>query len=128
MCLGECLVLCKTPISIVRFISVVQISDPSLKSFSSSSSSSSSSSIFQEGKIYRLRYSKEFREQALKLSDEIGVEKAAEQLGIIYGTLTDRRKTRNRKKEVSTEPGILPLTEREMLKDSLGFFVKDRKK
>ena len=28
------------------------------------------------------RYSKEFKEEALKLSDEIGVKKAAQQLGI----------------------------------------------
>jgi transposase len=35
------------------------------------------------------RYSKEFREQALKLSDEIGVKKASEQLGVLYDTLAD---------------------------------------
>ena len=29
-------------------------------------------------------YSKEFKEEALKLSDEIGVKKAAQQLGIAY--------------------------------------------
>ena len=28
------------------------------------------------------RYSKEFKEEALKLSDEIGVKKAAQQLGL----------------------------------------------
>ena len=28
-------------------------------------------------------YSKEFKEEALKLSDEIGVKKAAQQLGIV---------------------------------------------
>ena len=32
------------------------------------------------------RYSKEFKEEALKLSDEIGVKKAAQQLGIAYFT------------------------------------------
>ena len=32
-------------------------------------------------------YSKEFKEEALKLSDEIGVKKAAQQLGIAYYTL-----------------------------------------
>ena len=31
-------------------------------------------------------YSKEFKEEALKLSDEIGVKKAAQQLGIAYYT------------------------------------------
>jgi len=30
------------------------------------------------------KYSKEFKEEALKLSDEIGVKKASEQLGIKY--------------------------------------------
>ena len=36
-------------------------------------------------------YSKEFKEEALKLSDEIGVKKAAQQLGIAYYTLADWR-------------------------------------
>ena len=34
-------------------------------------------------------YRKEFKEEALKLSDEIGVKKAAQQLGIAYYTLAD---------------------------------------
>ena len=33
------------------------------------------------------KYSKEFKEEALKLSDEIGVNKAALQLGLQYYTL-----------------------------------------
>jgi len=33
------------------------------------------------------QYTKEFREQAILLSDEIGVKKAAEQLGVVYSTL-----------------------------------------
>lgn len=89
------------------------------------------------------QYSKEFKEQALKLSDEIGLKKAAEQLGIKYGTLADWRKIRKRKKKVPTGPDTSPLTERErqllkenqelkeaneILKDALGFFAKDRKK
>ena len=37
------------------------------------------------------RYSKEFKEEALKLSDEISVKKAAQQLGIAYFTLADWR-------------------------------------
>ena len=37
-------------------------------------------------------YSKEFKEEALKLSDEIGVKKAAQQLGIAYYTLADWRR------------------------------------
>lgn len=40
------------------------------------------------------KYSKEFKEEALKLSDEIGVKKAALQLGLQYYTLADWRKSR----------------------------------
>ena len=36
-------------------------------------------------------YSKEFKEEAMHLSDEIGVKKAAAQLGIPYNTLSDWR-------------------------------------
>jgi transposase len=88
-------------------------------------------------------YSKDFREQALKLSDEIGLKKAVEQLGIKYGTLSDWRKKRNMKKSDSPISETEPLTERErkllkenlelkeaneILKDALGFFAKDRRK
>ena len=91
-----------------------------------------------------VKYSKEFKEQALLLSDEIGVKKAAEQLGINYSTLADWRKTRNRKaKEERIASDKSPLNERELalykeiqelkkaneiLKDALVFFVVDRKK
>ena len=40
------------------------------------------------------KYSKEFKKEALKLSDEIGVKKAALQLGLQYYTLADWRKAR----------------------------------
>ena len=82
------------------------------------------------------QYTKEFREQAILLSDEIGVKKAADQLGVVYSTLVDQRKRRNtirkEKQNVSSEP----LTEREKqlmkeiaeLKDAMSFFVKDRRK
>jgi transposase len=39
-------------------------------------------------------YSKDFKEEALKPSDEIGVKKAAQQLGIAYYTLADWRSIR----------------------------------
>ena len=42
-----------------------------------------------------MKYSKEFKEEALKLSDEIGLKKAAQQLGIQYYTLSDWRSKRN---------------------------------
>lgn len=42
-----------------------------------------------------MKYDKEFKLQALHLSDEIGVKKAAEQLGLKYYTLADWRRLRN---------------------------------
>ena len=88
------------------------------------------------------KYSKEFKEEALKLSDEIGVKKTSEQLGIQYYTISCRR--RNHKKEllklILTDDEIrLHIVELErenselkkandILKDALGFFAKDRKK
>lgn len=90
-----------------------------------------------------MKYSKEFKEQAIKLSDEIGVKQACAQLGLVYGTLADWRKSYNRErilKERTSEEE--PLTEREkrlfkenaelreannILKDAFRFFVNDRK-
>lgn len=47
-----------------------------------------------------MKYPKEFKEEAVRLSDEIGVRKTAEQLGLHYNTLTDwlkqRRERQNR--------------------------------
>ena len=42
------------------------------------------------------QYSKDFKEQALKLFDEIGLKKASEQLGVNYGTLSGWRKIRKK--------------------------------
>ena len=44
------------------------------------------------------KYSKEFKEEALKLSDEIGVKKTSEQLGILYYIISCQR--RNHKKGI----------------------------
>jgi len=88
------------------------------------------------------RYDKEIREQALKLSDEAGIKKASEQLGVVYGTLADWRKQRSRnsnnKRDVSNNPDdeIARLKKEvtalhkanSILKDALGFFVEDRKR
>lgn len=88
------------------------------------------------------RYDKDFREQALKLSDEVGIKKASEQLGIVYGTLADWRKQRvrnsNQKIEIVGNSGdeIARLIKENaelkkansILKDALGFFVEDRKR
>ena len=46
------------------------------------------------------KYSKEFKEEALKLSDEIGVKKAALQLGLQYYTLADWIKARKYAKSI----------------------------
>ena len=88
------------------------------------------------------RYSKEFREEALKLSDEIGVKNAAKQLGIAYYTLADWRSIRRNKpsakapseqeliirnRELELENAELR-TANEILGDALGFFAKDRRK
>ena len=78
------------------------------------------------------------------MSDEIGVKKAAEQLGLSYYTIAEWRKVRSRKaKEERIASDKTPLNERELamqreiqelkkaneiLKDALGFFVVDRKK
>ena len=89
-----------------------------------------------------MKYSKEFKEEALNLSDEIGVKKAAQQLGIQYYTLADGRKDRkaalSRPKLSDSEADKrIRVLEREnaelrkandILKDALGFFAKDRKK
>ena len=48
-----------------------------------------------------MTYSKEFRREAIKLSDEISVKKAASQLGIPYYTLADWRYRRNGGRNVS---------------------------
>ncbi len=86
------------------------------------------------------RYNKEFREEAISLSDEIGPKKAAQQLGINYATLIDWRKKRKLKAEkqkTTEEPktveelqkGIAELKKaNDILKNALGFFALDRKK
>ena len=94
-------------------------------------------------------YDKEFKLQALQLSDEIGVKAAAEQLGIKYYTLADWRSIRkscgeqafggsghNASPADEKDRKILELeaklreTERanEILKEALGFFAAGRKK
>lgn len=86
------------------------------------------------------RYSKEFREEAISLSDEIGPKKTAQQLGINYATLIDwrkKRKTKTEKEKSTAEPKTVEELQKEIaelkkandiLKDALGFFALDRKK
>ena len=62
-----------------------------------------------------VKCNKEFKEQTLLLSDEIGVKKAAEQLGISYYTIADWRKVRSRNaKEERIASDKTPLNEREV--------------
>ena len=96
-----------------------------------------------------MHYDKSFKENAVSLSDEIGVKKAAEQLGISYNTLAEWRRTRTRhgnnayigsgnkyKPASAKEQRIQELEAEnkelkranEILKDALGFFAESRKK
>ena len=90
-----------------------------------------------------MKYDKEFKEQALKLSDEIGLKKAAEKLGLKYHTLAGWRKIRKNKQESLSVLNDADAASRirqlekelselrwanEILKDALGFFAQDRKK
>lgn len=84
------------------------------------------------------QYDHEFKQQAVLLSDEIGLAPAANQLGIPYQTLSEWRKKRTREKPAETdESKRLKQLERELrelreenevLKDALGFFARSRKK
>ena len=96
-----------------------------------------------------MRYDKEFKQQALLLSDEIGVKAAAAQLGIPYYTLSGWRNNRKKygndylcgsgHKRMSAKPSeqrILELEKEnaelkhanEILQEALGFFAQRRKK
>ncbi len=90
-----------------------------------------------------MKYSKEFKSEAINLSDEIGVKKATQQLGLNYYTLADWRKLRKIEKKQSLTLSCDKAAQRirelekensqlrqanEILKDALGFFAKDRNK
>ena len=53
--------------------------------------------------VEKMNYSKEFKEEAIRLSDEIGNKKAAAQLGIPYYTLADWR-NHSKHKPKGTKP------------------------
>lgn len=95
------------------------------------------------------RYDNQFKEEAVRLAQEIGTRRAAEQLGISYHTLSGWRRSKQahgagafvgsgrsysiatgltpREKELQRENDELRRAN-EILKDALGFFAKDRKK
>lgn len=91
-----------------------------------------------------MNYSKEFKEEALKLSDEIGTKKASEQLGLKYYTLSEWRKNRkskllepiNQLTDTQAKERIRELEKKnaellranDILKDALGFFAKDQRR
>ena len=96
-----------------------------------------------------MKYDNTFKMEALKLSDEIGVRKAASQLGIPYYTLAEWRSIRKNEGEsafVGSGNKREPLDEKdrriqeleaelietkranEILKDALGFFAESRRK
>ena len=63
-----------------------------------------------------MQYDKEFKLQALELSDEIGVKAAAEQLGIKYYTLADwrsQRKARGEGSFVRSGNKVMPPSEKD---------------
>jgi len=101
------------------------------------------------GKVRIMKYDKSFKLEAISLSDEIGVKKATDQLGISYHTLYDWRKSHNRyndqafigsgnkhKPTDEKDRRILELERElresqranEILKEALGFFAASRKK
>ncbi len=105
-----------------------------------------------------MKYDGNFRKEAVRLSNEIGVAEAAKKLGIPYYTLAEWRKSRSNqeiKKELQEEDRLLAMTPdelraiitsqnkeieklkkanseteeaNEILKDALDFFMQDQKK
>ena len=96
-----------------------------------------------------MTYEKSFKEEAVQLSNEIGLKKAAEQLGISYNTLADWRYKQkihgsqanvgSGHKRMSADPKEQEIYElrkeiaelrraNEILQEALGFFAKNRKK
>lgn len=88
-------------------------------------------------------YDEKFKEEAVKLSDDIGLATAANQLGVPYQTLSEWRKKRTREggRSRAKKPAA-PVTREEelerenaelrranqILQDALCFFVERRKK
>lgn len=96
-----------------------------------------------------MTYNKSFKEEAVRLSNDIGVKKASEQLGVPYYTLTGWRRNERRystqayvgsgHKRVSADPKEQRIYElekenrelqraNEILQEALGFFAKNQRK
>ena len=96
-----------------------------------------------------MKYDREFKLQALQLSDEIGLKAAVEQLGLNYNTLAEWHRPRSRHGDnafVGSGHKVVLLSEserrireleqelretkraNEILKEALGFFATSRKK
>ena len=96
-----------------------------------------------------MTYEKSFKEEAVRLSNEIGVKNAAEQLGISYNTLSHWRYKQkcygsqayigSGHKRMSADPKEQEIYQlrketaelrrsNEILQEALGFFAKNRKK
>ena len=96
-----------------------------------------------------MTYDKSFKEEAVRLSNDIGVKKASEQLGVPYYTLTGWRRNERRystqayvgsgHKRVSADPKEQRIYElekenrelqrtNEILQEALGFFAKNQRK
>lgn len=97
-----------------------------------------------------MKYDKDFKLNAIQLSEEIGVKKAADQLGLAYSTLSTWRSRANKYAERafigSGNSRKIPTNEKDcliyelrkkikevekandILKDALGFFATSRKK
>ena len=71
-----------------------------------------------KGLVRSMKYDNSFKLEALKLSDEIGVRRAAEQLGIPYYTLADWR---NIRKSVGESAFVGSGNRREPLDEIEGF-------
>lgn len=100
-------------------------------------------------KVRKMQYDKSFKDEAVKLSDEIGVKAAASQLGIPYYTLSGWRNNRKKygnnyscgsgHKRMSADPAEQRIRElekenaelkhaNEILQEALVFFAQRRKK
>ncbi len=96
-----------------------------------------------------MAYEKSFKEEAIKLAQEIGTRKAADQLGVSFYTLREWRRTQERygkeafvgsgHKQKPLDPQEQRIAEmekeirelkraNEILQEALGFFATNRKK